>query len=324
MRNLINLTILLGLFVLPTAALSEDKDVDSYTKVSDWPDVADDTDPGVLFKKVVTFGQNEAGIKLNSGVTDFDLRGPFVFPDNADFDHGKPRKDSVFGIDISHYTSDKIKFSSLKRLKVAFVYMKATQGLGKDKKFANFWAKARQVPQERSVYQGAYHFLSANVDGQVQGRSFARFLLLNGTSATDLPPVMDLEWDISSTHPEDRWIGQSPKQIVASALACLSAIKSEYAEKGISKTPILYTSRAWLNERGIGKSEFAELSKFPIWIADYGDSHRATEDPHTVFGNKPQFWQFAADARVPDQLKKVDVNIFKGTDDEFKAAFQLP
>jgi lysozyme len=61
----------------------------------------------------------------------FTLYGPFTFPNDTVYDlaENKPRIESIFGIDISHYTSTDIPLERLSTRNLKFVYMKATQGI---------------------------------------------------------------------------------------------------------------------------------------------------------------------------------------------------
>ncbi len=94
----------------------------------------------------------------------FALNGPFRFPGDTTYDSAlnKPRTNSLFGIDISHYTNSSFPIEQLAVRNVLFLYMKATQGAaGLDGKFATFWKRAGALPQGSQIHRGAYHFLSA-------------------------------------------------------------------------------------------------------------------------------------------------------------------
>ena len=77
----------------------------------------------------------------------------FSFPHNAlinivtdDAGHSKDedRKNSIFGIDVSHYTAPSLLLDALKDQQVKFIYVKATQGASfKDDNFADFWSRWR-------------------------------------------------------------------------------------------------------------------------------------------------------------------------------------
>ena len=75
------------------------------------------------------------------------------------------------GIDISHYTGRNFSFDSLRAQNVRFVYAKATQGVRyKDDLFGLYWQALNDLPAEKKVLRGAYHFLSSSADGASSGR----------------------------------------------------------------------------------------------------------------------------------------------------------
>jgi lysozyme len=277
-----------------------------------------------LFKQIVQNYRDQHKIIEKS----FNLHGEFLFPRDVIYDYINeiPRNESIFGIDISHYTDSNFPIESLHKNQVKFVYVKATQGTGfKDGKFTFFWKKLGNLPVEQQVHRGAYHFLSFDKEGIAQAVTYINFLKEHGgLRATDMPPVMDLEWDIDSdckkkTCP-DRWEGKSSGEIIASAKAWLLEV-----EKQTGRKPILYTSRDWWNERIGDEKKFSEFAEYPIWIADYSKSARAIEIPKTPNETAWVLWQFTASAsidigskrKVDAKFKRVDANIFKGTEMDF-------
>jgi lysozyme len=87
--------------------------------------------------------------------------GRFIFPFDARFDGSatNPRKNSIFGIDISHHVDPSVPFPRLSESKVSFVYAKATQGTRfKDGKFELFWKTLGELPQNQKIHLG--HIIS--------------------------------------------------------------------------------------------------------------------------------------------------------------------
>ena len=113
----------------------------------------------------------------------------FKFPEDAFKDEDKPRANSIFGIDISHYTGRNFSFDSLRAQNVRFVYAKATQGVRyKDDLFGLYWQALNDLPAEKKVLRGAYHFLSSSADGAAQADTFLSFLEKNGgLKVADMP-----------------------------------------------------------------------------------------------------------------------------------------
>jgi lysozyme len=287
---------------------------------ADWKPLTEDASRAELFQRVIAAKLAESPPAKEA------LPGtptkPFLFPQDANFDGGKPRKNSIFGLDISHYTTPDLDFGALKEQGIRFVFTKATQGTGfKDARFAEYWGKLGALAPDKKVLRGAYHFLSSSGDAAAQADSFLKFMALHGGfQPGDLPAVLDLEWDVTGSGAPDRWAGQSPAQILDKTLAWLKRVEDQ-----TGKIPILYTARSWWRERGIPETDFAKLAHYKIWIADYSASNRASEIPAVPQNAKWHLWQFTEGSRLTKGYSgTMDANIYKGTEAEFLADFQLP
>ncbi len=285
-------------------------------------DLTDDVPRSKLFQLVIDAAK--AANPTPPGSQAFNLWGPFSFPTDATYDlaAGKPRTNSIFGIDISHYTLDGLSFDDLAQWKSTFVYAKATQGATfKDGKFAKFWAAMDQLTGGARVHRGAYHFLASDVNqsGADQAKTFVAFLNQNGgLKPTDMPPVLDLEWDITSQGAPDRWAGQDPDQIVDKVIAWLT-----YVQQQTHRAPMLYTAAAWWKSIN-GQAKFARLNGYKIWIADYSKTSRGVEVPTVPPGAQAALWQFTEAARVPGGYQgTLDANIYKNTEDNFYTDFSV-
>lgn len=243
------------------------------------------------------------------------LSKTFAFPLDAEFEGPKkPRKDSVFGIDISHHNESRckcqIEWTTMRAQNVAFVYLKATQGSRFfDPTFKRHWKSIGDLPAELRLYRGAYHFLSADVDALTQAGHFLR--VVPKLQQADMAPCLDLEWDMRKGpdgKPVDAWASVAPIDIADRALAWLREVRDR-----TGKTPIIYTNRFWWNER-IGEDRMALFKEYPIWIADYSSSRLATEKPMTPKGREWLLWQFSEQASVliNGSPSQVDANVFKG------------
>ena len=246
----------------------------------------------------------------------FNLFGPFTFPLDAvtDVVEQKPRTNSIFGIDISHYTPSDIPLETLAELRIRFVSAKASQGVGgKDGKFEAFWRRMGALSGPRRLHRQAYHFLTAAGDAEIQAKTFLTILeRAGGLLPTDMPPVVDLEWDIAGPGGADRWTGMDGDAIIEKVLRWLKMVESVTGRK-----PMIYTARSWWRDRIGSETKFSRLSDYKIWIADYSRSSRAVEEPKTVNNLKYTLWQFTDRARVADWSASVDANIFKGTEEAF-------
>jgi len=227
----------------------------------DWQTLKDEPSRAELFEQFIV-PKNKSDQERA-----FELVGPFVFPTDTTYDPTKnaSRPNALFGIDVSHYEGPTIRFDILRDQNVRFVYAKATQGVGyKDGQFAQYWAALGALPAEKKVWRGAYHFLSSSDDPVAQADSFVNFLDQNGgLQPADLPPVLDLEWDIATKDGPDRWQQHDPDKIIQIVLAWLDRVKAR-----TQKVPIVYTARSWWHDRGIPEESFSLLKDYKIWIAD--------------------------------------------------------
>lgn len=252
----------------------------------------------------------------------FALNGPFRFPGDTTYDStlNKPRTDSLFGVDISHYTSPSFPIEQLAVRNVLFLYMKATQGAaGLDGKFATFWKRAGALPQGSQIHRGAYHFLSAcqGADctiaaakwGKLQADTFVKVVKANGgLLATDMPPVVDLEWDKASSNGPDRWQNRSARDISAVVDAFVTEVRAE-----LGRTPMIYTARSWWDGRMKNLPMSATMKSAALWLADYSKSSRATEVPRTIGGAPWALWQFTDSGTMATGFNAgFDANIWKG------------
>jgi lysozyme len=205
---------------------------------------------------------------------------------------------------------------------VLFVYAKATQGVAyKDSMFATYWDQLGALSVSQKVYRGAYHFLTAADSSTAQAGRFVDYVELHGGfKADDMPPCLDLEWDRTSTNP-DRWKGQSPDDILQKALDWLKEV-----QRRTNRKPMVYTALSWWHDRGLPVEKIQLFKDYPIWVADYSRSHKASEQPSIIGGRKQDIWQFAEDARLTTGYPggSLDANIYDGSLDQFRKDFNLP
>jgi lysozyme len=291
------------------------------------PVVTDDVDPQELFAEVVNAANAEDAETVAKGREIFNLWGPFRFPTDVTWDvvEHHDRTNSFFGPDISRWTDDAFPIEKLAEKHALFLYVKATQGVGVDSKFATFWARAGALKPGHQVHRGAYHFLTCGDPavapdewGKRQADIFVKVVKANGLRATDMPPALDLEWDKTSTV-RDRWTCRQPQDIVKVTKAFLAEVKQQ-----LGRTPILYTSRAWWHERMGGEALFGELAGYLYWGADYSKSARGTEIPPKIANINMSIWQFTDSATMASGYNHpFDASVFKGTPADFLKTFSV-
>jgi lysozyme len=287
----------------------------------EWIDLENEPSRSELFSTYIVPKDSEG--KSIIGSRSFDLRGPFVFPTNALRDGANERKNSIFGIDISHHNGESLEFDGLRQQHIRFVYMKASQGARfRDPMFSSNWQSIGRLNGAQSVRRGAYHFLSADADPIRQAEAFLKMLEISGgLQRNDMPPVVDLEWDFSEPNSVDRWSNYSPDDIVKKTLDWLRYIKEKTGRR-----PMVYTSHEWWRQRGIPEAEFGKFAEYGLWIANYSESRRASERPTTPNNAKWHLWQFTDRARLSAGYPRpggVDADIFHGTEADFEEAFDL-
>jgi lysozyme len=334
----------LAVFCIPCGANFAGADEQPARDESSWASLVDEPSRGDLFQTeilpaavaeadAIAKAEGREGVSLGIVPT-------FSFPADVGWDktENKARSGAIFGIDVSHYTDAALHLELLKGQEVKFIYLKATQGTGwKDDNFRDFWprlagvastgrdgVKRDGVPAESRIPRGAFHFLSSTSPGSAQADSFVDYVTLHGGfKDDDLPPVVDLEWDVTKTV-KDQWVGKGADAIVKSVLDCLARIKER-----THRTPILYTARSWWSAQTIPLSRFSEFKDYPIWIADYSTSHKLAEKPADLPGGQRVIWQFTDRSLAPQigiaSVKNgLDASIFYGTEEDFRTAFGLP
>ena len=189
------------------------------------------------------------------------------------------------GIDVSHFQQE-IDWLQVKRMGVAFAFIKATEGLNIfDGRFNQNWRNAKMA----RVLRGAYHFFRPQLDGEAQARYFLD--KIRGDPG-DLPPVLDVEV-LANTAPE---------RMIAAAGAWLKTVSASLGCK-----PILYTGSAFWRKTLKNSATFSE---YPLWIAHY------TSGPNPVVPSawpRWTFWQFSQQGKVAGITGNVDLDIFNGT-----------
>lgn len=213
-------------------------------------------------------------------VAPFTLRWRGVYGETA-----YPSAYSIRGIDISHHQGkinwDRLRWANLGEEPLAFVFMKATEGVTLvDKNFDYNFNQAK----ENGLMRGAYHFFVPGISAELQAIHFLKHARLE---AGDLPPVLDIEQ-----------IGDlTPADLRKAALTWLRIV-----ERHFHVVPILYTNykfkRNYLNTR--------DFDRYPYWIAHY-----YVKDLR--YQGEWKFWQHTDKGNLPGIHGDVDLNVFNGS-----------
>lgn len=194
------------------------------------------------------------------------------------------------GVDVSHYQGN-IDWQKLEEQGISFAFIKATEGSSHvDECFEDNWQNA----QKTSLYIGAYHFFSFDSAGKTQA---AFYIETAGSLSGKLAPVVDVEYyGDKQNNPPDR------SELVEQLKEMLIVLEEHYQTK-----PIIYTTYAVYHD--YIKGEFEE---YPLWI-------RNVYYPPCAI--KWTFWQYTDTAVLEGYKgseKYIDLNVFKGTEDDLK------
>ncbi|WP_166923038.1 glycoside hydrolase family 25 protein [Flavobacterium poyangense] len=198
---------------------------------------------------------------------------------------------TVYGIDISRYQGNEIRFLNKQTNELSFVICKATEGITyADPNFKSNWSAIRS----KGYVRGAYHFYHCNDDPVEQA---ANYLEVTGLiSDTDLPPIVDFEG--VSIDP-----GINAADIQPNLLQFLTLLQQKTGRK-----PILYTTNNTANKY-LTNPEFAN---FYLWIADYSE----TLTLPTIWESKGwTLWQKTSGYKLYNQLN--DYDVFNGDANAF-------
>ena len=195
----------------------------------------------------------------------------------------------IRGIDVSRF-QQKIDWQALKSEDVRFVFIKATEGADlRDAAFSENWYESKQA----GLMRGAYHFFTFCRAGQAQAQNF---IAIVPVEAEMLPPVIDLEFGGNcSTRPE--------KEILLKELGDFVA----EIERVYHRQPILYVK--YDSYEAYIKGEFENLH---LWIQD------RFFYPELPDKRKWSFWQYSSRGRLRGIQTYVDLNVFNGTEQDFK------
>jgi len=196
---------------------------------------------------------------------------------------------TVFGIDISRHQGnidwDKLSAYRFEYHKIDFVYIKATESYDwSDKNFFRNWKEAKK----NKVVRGAYHFFDPNESPEKQMNNFFNKVRLK---KGDLPPMLDVEQESRISTSEYR----------NKVLKCLKLLEQHYKLK-----PLLY-----INKNFYDSYFFTDGFKdYPLWIS-------------SLVKTKPLqkewvIWQFSHTGIIPGINEYVDVNVFNGSEEDFK------
>lgn len=213
---------------------------------------------------------------------------------------------TVEGLDV-YAGQGTIDWAKVKASGRDFAFIKASQGdYNKQSTFAANWANS----QANGVLRSAYHFFDPQNDGVAQAHWFlAELAGAGGMTATDLPPLLDIECPTSSNQAmaQPNCMGNGTSGWVPTATMQQRIFDwLDTVEAATGRKAILYSYPSWF-----GDLQFTDprLTNYPLFIASYNSCATVPAPWQQAI-----FWQYSASATVPGISGNVDVDRFFGSD----------
>lgn len=209
----------------------------------------------------------------------------------------------ILGLDISRYEPN-VDWGLIRAQGVQFVIIKASEGTSyKDPMFATHWANAKNA----GLIRGAYHYLRAGDDPNLQAQSFLASVKLE---RGDLPPFLDLEGTYND--------GQTNEKFVSCAGTWLAKVAQATGRK-----PYVYSTGSFLNEHLSINSKAPTWAKnYGVWIANYLYTYvEGVSRPVEASGWPSwEFWQYTNHGDIQgittdtgQKPSEIDLNWYRGT-----------
>ena len=190
--------------------------------------------------------------------------------------------DHVHGIDLSHYQGQVFWETVGENTKMAYVYLKATEG---GDRIDSYFERNIDLAHRYGLKVGSYHFFRPKTDLERQMRNFMTQCL---PGEQDLIPMLDVETT-----------GNLPvEEFRDSLMKFLWLMESTYRQK-----PLVYTFRNFYNKHLQG----GLLDDYPLMIAMYTD-----EEPVLADGRDITMWQYTGKGRIVGVNGYVDKSRFMG------------
>jgi lysozyme len=199
----------------------------------------------------------------------------------------------VQGIDISKYQGD-VDWARVRDDGIRFAYLKVSEGGDHvDNRFYDNWSKSAAA----GIPRGAYHFMYWCRTASEQAVWFTQAV---PQDATQLPPVLDVEWNNASV--------TCPKHIPRDDAVAKIRKMLDIMEYHTGKKPIIYTDINF--HRDVLEGEFPG---YEFWLRS------VAAEPDERYADRPwSFWQYTATGRVPGIKGSVDRNAFNGSESEWQ------
>ena len=187
----------------------------------------------------------------------------------------------IHGIDISHYQGEVFWETIGENTKMAYVYIKATEG--GDRIDARYEQNIKYA-HEYGLKVGSYHFYRARTPQEEQ---LANFVLQCRPSEQDLIPMIDVETTS----------GLPTEEFCDSLFKFLELVEHTYRQR-----PLVYSGTNFYNKHLAGK-----MDRYMLMIAQYQDRPPVLNDDHDV-----AMWQYTGKGHLSGIRGYVDKSRFMG------------
>ena len=189
--------------------------------------------------------------------------------------------DHVHGIDLSHYQGEVFWETVGENTKMAYVYLKATEG---GNRIDAQYERNIEMAHRHGLKVGSYHFFRPKTPVITQ---LENFMMQCRPGEQDLIPMIDVE----TTG------GLSNEEFCDSLHAFLDLVEQTYHQ-----SPLIYTFRNFYNRHLIG-----QINDYKLMIAMYTD-----EEPELADGRDITMWQYTSPGRIVGVRGNVDKSRFMG------------
>ena len=187
----------------------------------------------------------------------------------------------IHGLDLSHYQGEVFWEHVGANSKMAYVYLKATEG---STHIDKTYERNIELAHRYGLKVGSYHFFRPKTDLTKQ---LENFMSQCRPGDQDLIPMIDIE----STG------GLKTDEFCDSLFKFLDMVEKAYRQK-----PLLYTYTNFYNKHLVGK-----LDGYKLMIAQYSDEKPKLADDHDY-----TMWQYTAKGRINGINTYVDKSRFMG------------
>jgi len=187
----------------------------------------------------------------------------------------------IHGFDISHYQGEVFWEAIGDNSKMAYVYLKATEGCDR---IDHMYESTIEFAQRHGVKVGSYHFFRPKTE---LSKQLENFKAQCRPKDQDLIPMIDIETKG----------GLSTEEFCDSLFKFLDMVETAYKQK-----PLIYTGTNFYNRYLFGK-----LNGYKLMIAQY-----TTREPELNDDNDITMWQYTGKGHIEGVKGFVDKSRFMG------------